>query len=347
MQIWEPVPNKEASFRLLYETHYVLTAADNGNITVSQLLLNSTLPCLSTCRLRKFSGATLILVGRIGWYSWKICVFTLQQQREINTAKFQLWSLLLLFYFSLFKFVWFQITPSQPFTFKTDVRIGWTVESLPGKDTSWIPISFEFQERYKLYFVNLDARNPMYPKIGSAMEFGHLPYPAMFSVSMTVDVGAFGKQEWLPVCKYLSLKSVLMTQFMWKYFLSTFSLHFKFNCVQSRPFCCSLIFCSFAKTTTKWNKFVASGFLLLQCGWPWDSQYIICNQTRVFSGDSGLATVGHEVKRRELAGFESRPRSWVEDNVSSAIIPRDDKSRFHIGVITVKSSRIFDVNVKM
>lgn len=36
MQIWQPIPNQESTFRLLYETRYVLTANDNGNVTVSQ-----------------------------------------------------------------------------------------------------------------------------------------------------------------------------------------------------------------------------------------------------------------------------------------------------------------------
>lgn len=50
-----------------------------------------------------------------------------------------------------------------------------------------MPISFEFQESYKLYFLNLDARSPAYPQISSEYDFGKLPYPAVFSVSMTVD----------------------------------------------------------------------------------------------------------------------------------------------------------------
>ena len=35
MQIWQKVQNQESTFKLLYETRYVLTSRDNGNVTVA------------------------------------------------------------------------------------------------------------------------------------------------------------------------------------------------------------------------------------------------------------------------------------------------------------------------
>lgn len=67
------------------------------------------------------------------------------------------------------------------------MRIGWTLESVPGKDAHWVPIAYEFQESYRLFFLNLDVPNTVYPVVGNEYIFGKLPYPAVFSVSMTVD----------------------------------------------------------------------------------------------------------------------------------------------------------------
>lgn len=82
-----------------------------------------------------------------------------------------------------------QIIPEEEFAFNTDVRIGWTLEATPEKDRSWVPISFQFQHLSKLYFLNLDTLNTSNPEIGIDYEFGKLPYPAIFSVSITVAKG--------------------------------------------------------------------------------------------------------------------------------------------------------------
>ena len=88
-------------------------------------------------------------------------------------------------------FIYFQVIPEEQFSFNTDVRIGWTFESVPGKDAHWVPIAFEFQESYKLYFLNLDVPNTIYPNVNNEYIFGKLPYPAVFSVSMTVDTSKY------------------------------------------------------------------------------------------------------------------------------------------------------------
>ncbi len=86
----------------------------------------------------------------------------------------------------------FQIIPDEQFAFQTDVRIGWTVETPPNRNVAWIPVSFEFQEQYQLFFLNLDRLpNSEYPMVGQEYTFGPLPYPAVFSISVTVDTGEF------------------------------------------------------------------------------------------------------------------------------------------------------------
>ena len=90
-----------------------------------------------------------------------------------------------------FQSCFLQIIPEEQFDFNTDVRIGWTLESVPGKDSHWVPIAYEFQESYKLYFLNLEVPNTIYPAVGNEYVFGKLPYPAVFSVSMTVDNRTF------------------------------------------------------------------------------------------------------------------------------------------------------------
>ena len=78
----------------------------------------------------------------------------------------------------------FQIYPDEQYKFSSDARIGITFENF-----TLLPISYQIQESYRTYFLNLAPPPNNTPIIGGEYKFGTLPFPAIFSMNVTVDSG--------------------------------------------------------------------------------------------------------------------------------------------------------------
>ena len=61
----------------------------------------------------------------------------------------------------------------------SNAHMGWTFEA------TTIPISYDFQEGYQLYFRAVNNR--VFPRLGQNYTFEILPYPAVYSVSVEID----------------------------------------------------------------------------------------------------------------------------------------------------------------
>ena len=77
-----------------------------------------------------------------------------------------------------------QIYPDEQYTFSRDARIGITFENF-----TLLPISYQLQDSYRTYFLNLAPSPDNTPIIGGEYKFGTLPFPAIFSMNVTVDSG--------------------------------------------------------------------------------------------------------------------------------------------------------------
>ena len=72
----------------------------------------------------------------------------------------------------------FTLSIDDPPSLAHDSRMGWTLEM------DFNPISYDFQQGYKLYFLSVDDSN--HPVVGNGYTFQVLPYPALCSVAVTL-----------------------------------------------------------------------------------------------------------------------------------------------------------------